>query len=37
VQGLVLVFSTSFPDLVEAGRWAGAVDDLARGMSFGDG
>jgi hypothetical protein len=36
-QGMVLVASTSFPDLVEAGRWAGAVDDLARGMSFGDG
>lgn len=36
-QGLVLVATTSFPDLVEAGRWAGAVDDLARGMTYGDG
>jgi hypothetical protein len=36
-RGLAIVASTNFPDLVEAGRWAGSVDDLARGMTFGDG
>jgi hypothetical protein len=36
-QGLALVASTSFADLVEAARWAGAVDELARGMTFGAG
>jgi hypothetical protein len=36
-QGLAIVASTNFPDLVEGGRWAGSVDDLARGMTFGDG
>jgi hypothetical protein len=33
-QGLVLVATIGFADPLEMGRWAGAVDDLARGMSF---
>jgi hypothetical protein len=36
VQGLVLIATTSFADPLEMGRWTGAVDDLARGMSFAD-
>jgi hypothetical protein len=35
-QGLILIGTTSFADPVEMGRWTGAVDDLARGMSFAD-
>jgi hypothetical protein len=34
VQELVLIATTSFADPLEMGRWAAAVDDLARGMSF---
>jgi hypothetical protein len=35
-QGVAMVAVTSFGDLVAAGRWAGAIDDLARGMTFAD-